>query len=67
MPADTARTIQGKIMQLAKEPEALANNISKLRGRKGYRLRIGDWRVIFEMDEKQLSVLEIGPRATIYR
>jgi mRNA interferase RelE/StbE len=39
-----------------------------LRGRPGYRLRVGDWRVIFELDheERRLVVLDIGPRSDFY-
>jgi mRNA-degrading endonuclease RelE of RelBE toxin-antitoxin system len=37
-------------------------------GRDGYRLRIGDWRVIYELHDDRLVmlVLEVGPRRGIY-
>jgi mRNA-degrading endonuclease RelE of RelBE toxin-antitoxin system len=35
-------------------------------GREGYRLRVADWRVIFEEDERRLDVLDIGSRGSIY-
>jgi mRNA interferase RelE/StbE len=40
----------------------------KLRDREGYRLRIGDYRVIYEVDEteKIITVLEVGHRQGIY-
>jgi mRNA interferase RelE/StbE len=68
MPANTARTIRSKIERLARDPHAPNNNALKLTGRDGYRLRVGDWRVIYELDDEQrrLVVLRIGPRGGIY-
>jgi mRNA interferase RelE/StbE len=41
----------------------------KLTGRDGWRLRVGDFRVIYEIDDKQLTVtvLHIGHRRDVYR
>jgi mRNA interferase RelE/StbE len=66
MPAVTARLIRSKIEQYAEAPANLANNVKKLRGRDGYRLRVGDWRVIFDQDGVVLDVLQIGPRGSLY-
>ena len=69
MPADVRERIVGKITRLAKDPSALAGNVKKLRGRAGYRLRVGKWRVIYEWHRGTpvvLAVLEIGPRGQIY-
>jgi mRNA interferase RelE/StbE len=66
IPANTARTIRAKIEQYAARPSSLKNNVKKLRGRPGYRLRVGDWRVIFDEDGSVLSILDIGPRGRIY-
>lgn len=40
----------------------------KLRDREGYRLRVGDYRVIYEVDEAGaiITVLQIGHRQGIY-
>lgn len=40
----------------------------KLRDREGYRLRVGDYRVIYEVDEAEtvITVLQIGHRQSIY-
>jgi mRNA interferase RelE/StbE len=40
------RRIVAKIREVALDPHAANNNLTKLQGRSGYRLRIGDWRVI---------------------
>jgi len=66
MPANTARRIASKIRQYAENPASQANNVTKLHGRDGYRLRVGDRRVIFDVNEDSMTVLEIGPRGGIY-
>lgn len=66
MPADMAQRIITKIEQYAAEPESQANNVTALKGREGIRLRVGDWRVIMNDDGVVLSVIEIGPRGSVY-
>lgn len=66
MPANTAENIRAKIAQLAEAPEELANNVNKLVGQEAYRLRVGDWRVIFTEDGAILAVLAIRPRGSAY-
>ncbi len=69
IPANTAILIQSKIVQLAADPFAQNNNVKKLEGRPGYRLRVGSWRVIYEIQETRIViyVLAIAPRGGIYR
>lgn len=67
MPANTSRTILSKIRQLASDPDSLANNVRRLQGIPGFRLRVGDWRVIFTDDGAVLAILYIGPRGDAYR
>ena len=57
MPSNTARLIRSKIEQYASDPESMANNVKKLQGRDGYRLRVGDWRVIFDRNGVVLDIL----------
>ena len=66
MPSHAAALIRAKIKQYATDPESLGNNVKALRGRDGFRLRVGDWRVIFDEDGRVISVLEIGPRGGAY-
>jgi mRNA interferase RelE/StbE len=66
MPANTARLIRAKIEGYADDPASQANNVKSLTGRPGFRLRVGDWRVILDDDGNVLAVLEIGPRGGIY-
>ena len=68
MPADTVRLSRGKIEQYAAAPESLANNVKAMQGRPGYyRLRIGDWRVIFFEDMQVVAVERIAPRGGAYQ
>jgi mRNA interferase RelE/StbE len=62
------RRIVEKIKEVAADPYAKHNNVTQLQGRDGYRLRIGDWRVIYELHDHRLElwVLEVGARGGIY-
>jgi mRNA interferase RelE/StbE len=69
MSRDRARLIREKLDQLAQDPYASNPNVIKLQGRPGYRLRVGDWRVIYELEDDRLLilVLKIAPRGGAYR
>jgi mRNA interferase RelE/StbE len=68
MPTNTAMLIRSRIETVALDPFA-APGVKKLVGRDGYRLRVGDWRVLYFLDGQRLRVLvtEIGPRGGIYQ
>ena len=43
-------------------------NVRKLQGRKGYRITIGSFRVVFDyLDNSIVDVIAIGPRGDIYK
>ena len=69
LPRNTAELIRVRIGEVATDPAA-ARNVKRLKGRDGYRLRVGDWRVIFDVDRASgavvIIVIEIGPRGEIY-
>jgi len=69
LPQNTATLIRLKLEQLAVDPYASSLNIKKMQNRPGYRLRIGDWRVICEIHNNELIilVLKIAPRGEVYR
>jgi mRNA interferase RelE/StbE len=62
------KRIVAKIKEVAVDSYAPNNNLTKLQGRDGYRLRVGDWRVVYELQDKRLVmlVLDVGPRGDIY-
>lgn len=66
IPANESKRIIAKIEQYAEDPSSQAKNVVKLQNRPGYRLRVGDWRVIFDEDEKVLDVEKIASRGSIY-
>jgi mRNA interferase RelE/StbE len=69
LPANWQKRIVAKIREIAADPYAPNNNLTKLQGRDAaYRLRVGDWRVIYELDDDRLVmvILEVGPRGGIY-
>ena len=63
---DQPRIISG-IRLLADNPRP--SNAKKLTGRSGWRIRIGMYRVIYEISDKELLVLvvAIGHRREVYR
>jgi len=65
MPAGIANRIRAKIMQYADKPESLSNNVVRLQGSLYFRLRVGDWRVIFDDQGVVLLVIKVGPRGGV--
>jgi mRNA interferase RelE/StbE len=67
MPRTTRELVMSKIDALARDPFG-APNVKKLVGVPGYRLRVGDWRVLYDVESGRLvvRVLKIGPRGGVY-
>ena len=55
--------------QIAEDPFAQNPNVTKLQNRPGYRLRVGDWRVIYDVQEGEMIILllKVGSRGDVYR
>lgn len=68
MPRNTALTIGKKIMELANNPHGM-RNVKKLTNHPGYRLRIGDWRVVYTVNDNELivHVINVKTRGEIYK
>lgn len=67
IPANISRQIRAKIEQYASDPKSLANNVKALKGVDGhYRLRVGDWRVIFSEAGEVIAIIKIAPRSGAY-
>lgn len=57
-----------RVMEALQRYEATGQgDVKKLQGRDGYRLRIGDYRALFERTDDQITVIEVGPRGDIYK
>ena len=67
MPRNVRELVKSKIEALAHDPFGAAN-VKQLVGEPGYRLRVGDWRVIYDVHAGRLvvRVLKIGPRGGVY-
>lgn len=67
LPAQAYERIRDSILALAQDPRP--PGCVKLTNREGWRIRVGDYRVIYEIDDKQkiVTILSIGHRRDIYR
>jgi mRNA interferase RelE/StbE len=61
-----AERILAKIEAYAADPASQANNVKALKGSTALRLRVGDFRVVFEESDAEIIVTAIGPRGSIY-
>lgn len=67
MPTNTSRLIRSKIEQYAADPATLANNVKALKGADNhFRLRVGDWRVIFSETGEIIAIIKVAPRGGAY-
>ena len=59
--------IKKAILRLADNPRP--SGCSKLAGREGWKIRVGDYRVIYEINDftKEVVVLHVGHRRDVYR
>lgn len=66
---NVAVLIRQKLIQLAENPYAPNQNVTNLQNRLGYRLRVGNWRIIYDVEDEQLiiRVIKIASRGDIYR
>ena len=58
-------------IRILKKIRELSNNasldIKKLREIDGFRLRVGNYRVLFDMNQEIIKILKIGHRKNVYR
>ncbi|SOE00875.1 type II toxin-antitoxin system RelE family toxin [Caenispirillum bisanense] len=59
LPPRTRAAILSKIDQYAADPASLANNVKSLQGLDLYRLRVGDYRVIFAIEDGEIRVMVV--------
>ena len=59
-----SRRIFKKIDELSQNP--FSRDIKRLKGRDDYRLRVGDYRIIFSIDKDNIQILKVGHRKNVY-
>ena len=62
----TRRRIRRALEALSENPLSNARKLAG-EGLGEYRLRVGDWRIIFDLVERDVIILRIGHRSSIYR
>lgn len=69
MPRLNAERIRRQLKLLVDDPGRRDMDIVALQGRDGFRLRVGDMRIIFERNDRArvIDVLRIAPRGQVYR
>jgi mRNA interferase RelE/StbE len=67
LPDEVVRRILSRLTQLETDPRPA--DVKKLKGRDAWRIRVGDYRVIYVIHDLQLEILviTIGHRREIYR
>jgi mRNA interferase RelE/StbE len=66
-PPEIQNRIEKDLQALSDEPRPPGSR--KLQGREGWRIRVGDYRAIYELDdeEREVLVVAVGHRKDIYR
>jgi mRNA interferase RelE/StbE len=67
LPIGVARRIWQKLLALENDPRPPA--VSKLEGSDGYRIRVGDYRVVYLIDDRArvVEVVRVAHRREVYR
>jgi mRNA interferase RelE/StbE len=60
LPSAIQAAVYEAIASLANWPDC--RNVKALAGKSGYRLRVGDYRVLFEVEQETLQVTEVRKR-----
>ncbi len=59
---------QSRLEEAIDKLQQLDGNIKHLSGTKNeYRLRVGDYRILFEINDDTITVTKIGPRGDVYK
>ena len=69
LPTRNKSAIVDKLHELSQNPENGSLDVYPLKGREGFRLRVGQYRIIYTKQEHQLiiEIVEIRPRGDVYK
>ncbi|MEK7353868.1 MAG: type II toxin-antitoxin system RelE/ParE family toxin [Chloroflexota bacterium] len=67
LPSEPYERAKAAIMNLSQQPRPVG--YLKLTGREGLRIRVGDYRIIYEINDVQrlVTILHVGHRRDVYR
>lgn len=67
LPTQSYERVRDTIRSLAENPRP--RGCLKLTGREGWRIRVGDYRIVYEIDDEEgtIVVLHVGHRREVYR
>jgi len=67
LPSEAFERVRDPLRSLADDPRPLG--CKKLQGREGWRIRVGNYRVLYKIDDDQhtVEVVHIGHRRDVYR
>ena len=67
LPGEAAALVQARLRALESNPRP--SDVKKLKGRPAWRVRVGDYRIIYEIQDRELIVIvvTIGHRREVYR
>ena len=67
LPSEAFERVRDTLRSLADDPRPLG--CKKLQGREGWRIRVGNYRVLYKIDDDQhtVEVVHIGHRRDVYR
>ena len=68
LPKNWSARIIAKINEVAKDPYK-NSQVKQLKGLEGYRLRVGDWRIIYTLNDSALEIwiVKVAPRGEAYK
>lgn len=65
--ANIGARLRRALTDYAADPAAHGNNVTQMVGTTAKRMRVGDFRIVFEESETELLVTKVGPRGGVYR
>jgi mRNA interferase RelE/StbE len=67
LPGDVGKRVMTRLRALESNPRSA--DVKKLKGRPAWRVRVGDYRIIYEIHDRELVVIviTIGHRREVYR
>ena len=68
LPRNIALIIAKKLKELADNPNGM-RNVKRLTNHPGYRLRVGDWRIVYTVHDNELiiHVINVKTRGEVYK